>query len=221
MANYTDITVLLDRSGSMQSIKSAMESGFDEFINEHKAIPTTRISLVQFDGVNPNDVIYTARPITDVPKLNLQPRGWTPLYDAACLAIDETGNRLRAMKEADRPDRVLFLIITDGEENTSKRFGQADVRDRITRQGNTYSWQFLYLGANQDALLVAKHIGIDLNRAITYGYNSSDTKNSMRGLAINTVAFASGSGVGSLDWTDTQRSEANSGGDLTITSGKS
>lgn len=99
MADYTDITVLLDRSGSMASIKAAMESGFNEFLQQHRAVPASRLTLVQFDTDNPQEVVYLAKPITDAPSLDLTPRGSTPLLDALCRAIDATGNRLKAMPE--------------------------------------------------------------------------------------------------------------------------
>src|SRR5688572_22144100 len=98
----------------MDSIKTAMESGFDEFLAEHRKNPSTRLTLVQFDNHNSQDVVYTARPIVEAPRLSIDPRGMTPLFDALCTAIDRTGARLAAMPERDRPSNVLFVIITDG-----------------------------------------------------------------------------------------------------------
>src|SRR3990167_926447 len=128
MAQYTDITILLDRSGSMQTIKTAMESGMKEFIQGHQTVPSTRLSLIQFDGTNSYEEVYIERPITDVPELILSPRGWTPLYDALCKTIDKTGQRLATKREADRPDKVLFLIITTCEEDASREFKRHDAR---------------------------------------------------------------------------------------------
>lgn len=206
MANYTDITVLLDRSGSMAQIKPAMQKGFDELIRGHQTHPTTRISLAQFDSVQPFELIYTARPITDVPSLSLEPRGMTPLYDALCASIDATGRRLAAMQEGDRPNKVLFVIITDGEENNSMRHGQSDVKQRITHQTDKYNWQFVYLGANQNALLTAHEIGIDWKKAITFDPTHAYSQAAMASLVDNTVAYSSTGDEKSLNYSNAQRS---------------
>lgn len=192
MATYSDITILLDRSASMETIKSAMESGFKEFVQGHKTIPTTRLTLVQFDHNQPYEEVYVERPITDVPELVLKPRGWTPLLDACCKTIDKAGQRLAAKRERDRPDKVLFLIITDGQENSSREFKREDVRRRIEHQTNTYKWEFTYLGANQDAYAEAVSLGIDFGKALNFTAGVAGTTNAWRGLTTNTVAYSGG-----------------------------
>ena len=198
MAQYTDITILLDRSGSMQTIKTAMESGMKEFIQGHQTVPSTRLSLIQFDGTNSYEEVYIERPITDVPELILSPRGWTPLYDALCKTIDKTGQRLAAKREADRPDKVLFLIITDGEENASREFKRHDARTRIERQKDRYQWEFSYLGANQDAYKEAQSIGIDWGKTMNFNASLKGVSGAMRGMTTNTVAYASTTGTGAM-----------------------
>ena len=213
MSNYTDITILLDRSGSMSSIKGAMESGFDEFLSAHREIPTTRLSLIQFDATQPYDVVYLERPITDAPRLDLHPRGMTPLNDALCQTIDATGRRLRDKRAEDRPNRVLMLIMTDGLENASKEHTAADVKRRVQTQADRYSWEFVYLGTNQDALLEAEKLGMSRKKAVWYDVNRvSDTWNL---LATNTVNFAAmtpmasaGTASAALDWSEMQRKQA-------------
>ena len=113
-AQYTDITILLDRSGSMDILKIPMESAIDEFLLAHKKVPSTRVSLIQFDNNNPQDEVYIDRAVGDVPRTVIDPRGTTPLLDALCFAIDNTGRRLDQKPESSRPDQVLFVIITDG-----------------------------------------------------------------------------------------------------------
>lgn len=210
MTNYTDITILLDRSGSMATIKSAMESGFDEFLLQHREVPTTRISLVQFDSDNPYEEVYIERPVTDAPKLTLQPRGWTPLLDAMCKTIDKVGQRLAAKHEQDRPDKVLFLVLTDGEENASREFKREDVRKRVTLQTEGYKWQFVYLGANQDAFKEADSFGINQGQTLNFMASAAGTANSWRSLATNTVAYASNSQENAVldSYTPEQRDEA-------------
>jgi uncharacterized protein YegL len=201
----------------MGSIKPAMESGFMEFLTEHKANPSTRISLVQFDGANPYEPVYTARPITDVPEFKLEPRGTTPLLDALCRTIDETGRRLAQMTEGDRPNKVLFIVITDGEENASHGYTKADVRTRIAHQQDKYNWQFVYLGANHDAIATAKDYGMPVQAAITYTASLDDTWHKMRGLASNTLNYAISGNSNDLKWSNDQRADATGGTGLTIT----
>src|SRR3990167_653325 len=190
MKQYTDITVLLDRSGSMASIKEPMETAFNTFVAEHKAVPTTRISLIQFDDVDPQEVVYQGVPVSYVEKLVLRPRGTTPLLDAFCEAIDKTGQRLANIPESDRPDHVLFVVITDGQENASKTRQRYDVRNRVTQQTNHYKWQFVYLGANQDAIKEAQSLGISHDWAMNYTASAAGTRGMAQSLTANTVAYA-------------------------------
>jgi uncharacterized protein YegL len=190
MKNFTDITILLDRSGSMASIKESMEQAFDKFIQEHKAVPTTKVTLIQFDDVNNQEVVYQCVPVGSVEKLNLKPRGNTPLIDAFVTAIDRTGERLASMNESDRPDQVLLVAITDGQENASRRFNRTELNRRVTTQRENYKWQFIYLGANQDAIAEAFSFGIPHTHALNYSYTGAGAANSLGALASNTVAYA-------------------------------
>lgn len=214
MKQFTDITILLDRSGSMSSCKTAMEQAFNKFIEGHTVNPSTRVTLVQFNSLNDQEVVYQSVPVSAVEKLTLTPRGDTPLLDALCKLIDNTGSRYARLSENERPDQVLTVIITDGEENSSKSYSRRDVRDRITKQRNNYSWEFIYLGANQDAFREAESFGIDLGKTINYNINKlGDT---VRSLTTNTVNYASATGLtrgtttsgAVLDWSADQREDA-------------
>lgn len=190
MKEYTDITVLLDRSGSMAHIKEAMESAFNGFIKEHKSVPSTRLTLVQFDDINDQDVVYQCVPIRSAEKLHLRPRGNTPLLDAMCKVVDRTGRRLADMNERDRPDQVLMVIITDGKENASRSYMRTDVYDRITKQREDYKWNFIYLGANQDTFAESKSFGIPWVNTIKWtpdDYHVAQVGSSLRGA---TMAYA-------------------------------
>lgn len=173
--DYTDITILLDRSGSMDSIKSDMVGGIRHFIEEQKKLPgECRLTLIQFD--NPEhgmdfNVVFTAKPLSEVHEIDFQPRGLTPLLDAVGRAINETGARYKAVAEADRPEFVIFLIITDGYENASHEYTRTSIREMIKHQTEKYRWHFSYLGANQDAYVEAAHMGIKAQSALTYQAN--------------------------------------------------
>lgn len=194
MKQYTDITILLDRSGSMVSIKESMETAYDKFIKEHSAVPSTRISLVQFDDTNPQDIVYQGVPVQHVDPLKIKPRGNTPLLDAMCQLIDRTGQRFADMSESDRPDQVLMVIITDGQENASTKHSRKDVSNRVTKQRDDFKWQFVYLGANQDAIAEAASFGIPSGNAMSYRISSAGSGTAMAATMANTVAFAQSPG---------------------------
>lgn len=170
--DYTDITVVLDRSGSMQSIKSDVEGGFDAFIKKQRELPgLCKVTLHQFDTLH--DTVYTAVAVQAVEKLNLEPRGGTALYDALGRAINSTGARLRTMDPERRPGKVLFVVITDGMENASREFTRETVKAMVKEQTSKYSWDFMYLGANQDAVFTAEGLGILATKAATFGYSGA------------------------------------------------
>lgn len=157
--DLTDLTVVLDRSGSMESCRGDAEGGLNALVRKQCEQPGTCLfTLVQFDTIY--EFVHTAVPIQDVPKCTLEPRGSTALLDAVGRAIVETGERLKKMDEAERPGLVVFVIITDGQENSSVEFSKAKVKEMIERQQNVYKWQFTFLGANQDAFAEAGGIGI-------------------------------------------------------------
>lgn len=186
MKKYTDVTVLLDRSGSMQSIKEGMEEGFKSFVREQRKAPLTRMTLIQFDNENDQEVVFQNTLVTSGEvKLSLIPRGGTPLLDALCKAIDGTGARLAALPEAERPSKVLFVIITDGQENASRRYRRSDVKERVTRQQDHYKWNFVYLGANQDSFSEAFSYGIPLGSTLTYSADNAHTVSAFAQMSRN------------------------------------
>lgn len=166
--NLTDIVVVMDRSGSMSSCKADAEGGLNSFIEEQRKAPGEALfTLVQFD--TDYEFVHNAVPIQHVPRCFLQPRGGTALNDAVCRAINETGERLRRMKEEDRPGLVVFVILTDGGENASKEFSVDKTREMIKHQESVYNWKFTYLGANQEAFRGGVALGINLAGVAQYG----------------------------------------------------
>jgi hypothetical protein len=126
---FADITIVLDRSGSMGVVADDTIGGFNEFLKAQKVIPgDAHLTLRQFDDVH--DVVFS-KPLKDAPELTketFQPRGYTALLDAIGMAIEDIGKRLDAMPEADKPDRVVVCIITDGAENASQKFTRHQTR---------------------------------------------------------------------------------------------
>src|SRR5262249_11881777 len=165
--DLTDLTVVLDRSGSMHTCRSDAEGGLNSFIAKQKELPgECTFTLVQFDTVY--EFVHKAIPLGTVPHCTLEPRSNTALLEAVGRAIVETGERLRAMPESERAALVVCVILTDGQENSSQEYTKARVREMIEHQQNVYKWQFIYLGANQDAFAEARGIGIQLAGAAGY-----------------------------------------------------
>lgn len=163
----TEIVFILDRSGSMASIAADMRGGFDTLIEEQKKVGgECLVTLAQFD--DQYEIVYEGKPIAEVPKLELVPRGGTALLDAVGRTIAATGERLAKMPEVDRPARVLVAIITDGQENRSIEYTAAQVAAMIAHQKEAYAWSFLFLGADANAIEVAKSYGISAQGAVRY-----------------------------------------------------
>jgi hypothetical protein len=171
-SDLTHIYFLLDRSGSMQSIKSDIEGGFQAFVDEQRrASGECRATLAQFDDVY--ELVYANRAVADVPPLDLQPRNMTALHDAMGKLITDAGQELAALPESQRPGTVIVAIMTDGLENASKEWTGASVKSLVEQQTNAFNWTFMYMGADQDAIEVGESLGIKRDHAVTYGRSKS------------------------------------------------
>jgi hypothetical protein len=163
----TLIAALLDRSGSMESSKHATQHGWHDLILEQRGEPgLCQLALAQFD--TEYELLYPPTDIATVPDLILEPRGRTALHDAVGRFITEVGIYLSALPEPERPGRVICLIMTDGMENASRTWTRQRVRNLISEQRETYNWEFIFLGANIDAVGVGTGMGMDPDQAMTY-----------------------------------------------------
>lgn len=203
---YTHISVVLDRSGSMGIIADDTIGGFNQFLKDQKAVDgKATFSLIQFDDNYEENFI--GKDIQSVEPLNrttFVPRGATALLDAIGKTINKTGEWLKNIPEALRPGKVIFVIMTDGQENSSHEFTRKMVFDLIKHQTDIYKWAFVFLGANQDAIAEAASFGIGMNSALTYGATAKGTKHafmsmstgmaSMRGSNLNAADYAIKSG---------------------------
>lgn len=170
----TDLTVILDRSGSMSSSATEAIGGFNSMVEDQKKIPGECVlSLCHFDSeYNASDMpSYIAKPLSEVAPLTTEtfiPRGWTALRDALGRTITAIGVRLAAMPEAYRPEKVIVMIITDGQENSSKEFTAAKIKEMIEHQRTAYKWEFIFVGANMDAVTTGQSYGFLGTSSITY-----------------------------------------------------
>lgn len=193
-ADYTDITVVIDRSCSMWDLKNEVIGGFNSFIDDQKKIKgAATVTLVQFD--DRYEVNYKGKNIQDVPNLSHEtyiPRGLTAMYDAIGKTIVSTGERLASMKECDRPSKVIFIIQTDGEENASEEYCISQIKKMIEEQEKVYSWEFVFIGANINAKNTASNIGIKKDKAMTFAFNSKGAKEAFNSISNNVAKYRSG-----------------------------
>ena len=175
--NLTEIVFIIDRSGSMNGLESDTIGGFNSMIaKQQKEEGEAIISTVLFD--DKTDVIHDRVPIRDVKNLteeDYRVRGCTALLDAVGGAIDHIGKIHKYAREEDRPAKTLFVITTDGLENASRYYSFKDIKRMIERQKEKYSWEFLFLGANIDAIKVAANMGIGKDRAANYNCDETGT----------------------------------------------
>ena len=160
--DYTHVCVILDASGSMESIANDTRGSFDSFVkDQQKEGGKTIFDLFQFS--DSTDRIVQSLDIASLPTdlmEKYQCLGMTALNDAVCTAIDTLGKEFREMPEEERPETVVVAIITDGEENSSRKFSHQDVRDRIKRQTDVYNWQFVFIGAGIDGFAAGQQYGL-------------------------------------------------------------
>lgn len=169
--NTSLIGILVDRSGSMLSCRAEMESGIATFLSKQVEEPVaTLATLAQFDTAY--DVVYGPTPVADVPHYTLSPRYGTALLDAMGRFITDIGSDLHDKKESKRPTTVIIVIVTDGEENSSHEYSRDQIKKMVEHQKAKYNWEFVFLGANMDAVAQASSFGIARGSALTF-----DTRN--------------------------------------------
>jgi len=192
----------------MGDIKDDAIGGFNCFLKEQKAAgANATLTLVQFDTES-TDVVHESMPILEVPDLNhqtFQPRGGTPLLDALGQTIDSTGRALAAIPEANRPNKVVFVVITDGQENSSHQHTKASVKERIDHQSSRYNWQFVFLGANQDAFDEAGAVGIAMGNAANFA--PARMQAAFAATAANVASYRRSGNAAKLAYSDDQRAE--------------
>lgn len=161
--NLTEIICIIDRSGSMNSIRDDAIGGFNAFLKDQKRIKTDRclLTYTQFDDVY--EVVHDGKPIEDVPPLNYEtyaPRGSTALLDAIGRTINVVGKRLHDTPEDQRPARVAVVILTDGQENASREFSRDQIKEMINTQRVLFNWEFIFLAAGQEAIREGQNLGM-------------------------------------------------------------
>ncbi len=176
--NITELVFILDRSGSMQGLEADTIGGFNSLIEKQKKEDgECFVSTVLFD--DETEVLYDRvklaeiKPMTDK---DYYVRGCTALIDAVGGAIRHIGNIHKYARNEDVPEKTMFVIITDGMENASRKYSSDEVKKMIERQKEKYGWEFLFIGANIDAVETATRIGINADRAANYHSDRRGTR---------------------------------------------
>lgn len=195
--NLTELVVIMDRSGSMWPLADDTVNGFNSLIEKQKEDTNgdVHVTVVLFN--TSFNVLYDCVDIKEIPKMTSKdyfPSGGTALLDAVGSTITSVGKRLADTPEEERPANVMFVITTDGYENSSKEYDQKQIADMIEHQKTKYSWTFMFLGANIDAENVGKSYNIDY--AKTYTASSVGTKSVFRSVDSALVSMKKASADG-------------------------
>ena len=172
----TEIVLVIDKSGSMSCLCQTVIESVNAFLKDQKDCEgTATVTMYAFD--DEVMVMQECSPLEKVPELsreNYEPDGCTALLDAVGTAIDDTGKRLASLPEEQRPGNVIIGIMTDGFENSSRRYKWKDIADRIAHQREKYSWRFMFFGAGMDAIEVASKMNIDRADSVTWDAGDAD-----------------------------------------------
>lgn len=182
--------LIVDESGSMSSIKQESQQAFDELLKLQKAEPgTLGVKLVTF---NHNVNIKPTVDAKDFNGLSLTTEGMTALHDAMGLGIADLDREIQDLPEVEKPDRVIVVTVTDGQENSSREYAAATVKRLVLAHQEIDKWEFLFLGANQDAVLTAQSFGIRAGSALTYNATEDGITHSVAAASGYIAATRSG-----------------------------
>lgn len=168
----TEIVTIIDKSGSMKGLKGKTIEGFNEFLDEQKKIEgEANFSLILFSSPGVEKIIFDSVNVKEALELNeenYQPGGTTALYDCIGKSIKALKKRIKNLDEKEKPERVLFVIITDGFENSSVIFDKDKVFKMISKREEKNGWNFIYLGANQDSFAEGGKMGVKKGRTLDF-----------------------------------------------------
>ena len=210
---YTHWALIVDRSGSMQRIVDDMNGAITTLLQDQRRVPgKLLIDITTFD----DKIEFVGRDLDADAALQLgplvNPRGATALLDAIGATVVRLGEHLAKMSEDQRPSKVLITIVTDGMENSSKEWTLRDVNTRINTQREQFAWEFMFLGANMDAVNVAAGMGIPGSSTMSYHTTGAGVASTMSAVSAQTTRYRSaGPGGQSISFTDEDREAAMDG----------
>ena len=199
--NLTEVVFILDRSGSMSGLEADTIGGFNSMIEkQRKEEGEAYISTVLFD--DRSEVLYDRVPVAKVEPMNDRQyyvRGCTALLDAVGGAIHHIANIHKYAREEDRPEKTVFIITTDGYENASRTYDYNKVKSMVEKEQKEYGWEFIFLGANIDAVKEAGKFGIKASRAVNYECDSEGTALNYEAISNTLCAMRSAGSAREMD----------------------
>lgn len=195
-AQKTLVTMLLDRSGSMQSIWDDTIGAINAYTEELATSDADiRMSLVLFDGTYGGEMdlekVFVAKPVREIEAIDAaryRPRGGTPLIDAAVTTIKAVADSIKGREDE---VKVIIAIQTDGRENCSQHHTWSDLK-RLISEKEEHGWEFIFMGAGIDAYAQGGLMGASTGKTLSYGKNAHDTRAAFKSMAANTIAYSSG-----------------------------
>ena len=185
--DYTYLGIVADRSGSMIRIREDAEGGLKTLIKDQRELPgKLTVNLFEFDDQ------FSEVPAEVIDVWSLTPRGSTAMLDAIGKAMTMVGERLAAMPEDERPDKVVFAIVTDGKENASCEWQHDQVAKLIAQQQNDYGWQVVFTAANMDAAAVGQGLGVRAGSAMTFDANAVNTRSAYESMSAGISSYRKG-----------------------------
>jgi Mg-chelatase subunit ChlD len=204
----TLLVLVVDRSGSMESIRSDMEGGIKRLIDDQVAqAGACYVSLAQFD--TEYELLYQAIPAAEVTGYRLIPRGGTALLDAIGRTIGEVRVSIDQAPFNRRPNHIVFAVVTDGQENSSREWSRQKVMNAVKDRAEA-GWHFSFLGANQDAIREGGNLGVGAASAMTYDASAPGVANVMSSLSASVTRLRSGVDS-TLTYTDEERRRSSGG----------
>lgn len=195
--NLMELVFILDRSGSMSGLEDDTIGGFNSMLEKQKnEVGEAFVTTVLFD--NKYELMHDKMNIKDIKPITRKEYyvgGSTALLDALGATIINIGNTLSETKEENRPEKVMFVIITDGMENSSHEFNHIKIKSMIEHQKSKYSWDFIFLGANMDAVETASNFGINEDRAVNFISDSEGTELNYKVLSEAVSSFRKGKNI--------------------------
>ena len=211
--NITELVFILDRSGSMSGLEADTIGGFNSMIaKQKKEDGEAYVSTVLFDSVS--EVIHDRVKLSEVPAMTDDDyfvRGCTALLDAIGDAVKHIGNIHKYARPEDVPVHTMFIITTDGMENASRRYGYREIKNLIEKQKKDFGWEFIFVGANIDAVEVAEKVGISKERTANYVSDSIGTGMLYEALSAPISAFRANKCI-SREWAETLEEDKSSRG---------
>ena len=200
--NFTAIAVIADASTSMAPLTDETIDNFNNFLKEQKANPAeAAFSLCIFNS--DYRLVHDFIPlhsVSELTHLTYHCTGYTALLDAMGTTIDSLGARLAAMPEKERPSKVIVLVITDGEENRSRRYTLEQIKEKVTHQREVYSWEFVFIGANIDAISTGTSMGFTAQNSVSYVASAAGTGQLYSSVSRNLGVYRNSMGSAQVDF---------------------